>query len=82
MAQKTYRTWVVLADMRTAEDVKEALYNLPVKKALIAAYMQYHGDYNWTKYPKDIEGIVKSKEIKGRYYLPITEDIVLRAQED
>lgn len=76
-------TSVVLYDMANgAKEVKEALYTLPAKEALICAIEQNKGNYNWWDYPKNIEGIYPSKVIKGRLFYDITDNLILCATPD
>lgn len=72
---------VMLFDATKGEFVKEAVYCLPPKKALICAVNQYKGNFNTWEYPNDMEGIHKSNCVKGRLLFDITEDLIMYAQE-
>lgn len=71
---------VMLFDACQGKFIKEAIYTLPPRKALINAVMQYNGDYNWWNYPKDLEGIHNSPCIKDRLLYDITEDLIMYSQ--
>jgi len=75
------RSFVMLFDANEGEFVKEAVYNLPPKQALINAVMQYRGDYNTENYPKEIDGIYKSKMVKDRLLFDLSENLTLYSQE-
>lgn len=72
---------VMLYDAVKGEFIKEALYCLPAKKALINAVMQYKGNFNTLEYPQELPGIYKSKVIKDRLLYDITENLVMYSQK-
>ena len=73
-------SFVMIWDGNTGECIKSARYTLSPKKALIAAVMQYNGNYNTWEYPKDIKGIYKSKFVKGRLIYDISDRYVMYSQ--
>jgi len=75
------RSFVMLFDANEGEFVKEAVYNLPPKQALINAVMQYRGDYNTASYPKELDGIHPSKMVKDRLYYDLSDNLILYSQE-
>ena len=68
----------MLFDATKGDFVKEALYTLSPKKALITAVMQYKGNMNSEKYPKDLDGIYKSK---GRLLYDLTDNLTMYSQK-
>lgn len=72
---------VTLWDMAdNAAIVKEALFFLDPRHALIAAVMQYKGDYNTADYPANLPEIYASKMVKDRLCYDISDDLILTAQ--
>ena len=78
---KRMKSFVMLFDATKGEFVKEALYTLLPKKALITAVMQYKGNMNSEKYPKDLDGIYKSKVVKGRLLYNLTDNLIMYSQK-
>lgn len=74
------KSLVMLFDARKGEFVKEMLYTLPPKEALIAGMMQHKGNVNTWEYPKDIKGIYKSSVVKDRLLYDITDDLIMYSQ--
>ena len=72
---------VMLFDGRKGEFVKEIIYTLSPRKALICAAMQYKGNFNTWEYPDDLEGIYKSKVIKDRLLYDIDENLIMYSQK-
>lgn len=72
---------VMLFDAAKGNFVKECIYTLPPKKALICAIKQYHNDFNTFNYPDDIEGIYKSNVIKDRLLFNLSDDLILYSQK-
>lgn len=75
------RSLVMLFDAEKGDFISEELYDLPPKKALINAIEQYKGNYNTWEYPKEIDGIYKSKMVKDRLMYDITEDLIMVSQK-
>ena len=71
---------VMLFDAKKGDFVQKALYSLPPKKALICAVMQYKGNINTWEYPKDLDGIYKSRMVKDRLLYDITDNLTMYAQ--
>ena len=78
---KRMNSLVMLFDATKGDFVKEALYTLQPKKALINAVMQYKGNMNSEKYPKDLDGIYKSKAAKGRLLYDLTYNLTMYSQK-
>ena len=72
---------VMLFDARKGDFIKEAIYSLPPRKALICAVMQYKGNFNTCKYPDDLEEIYKSNVIKDRLLYDINENLIMYSQK-
>lgn len=75
------KSFVMLFDATKGDFVKEALYTLSPKKALITAVMQYKENMNSEKYPKDLDGIYKSKAVKGRLLYDLTDNLTMYSQK-
>ena len=71
---------VMLFDAKKGAFVQEAIYSLPPKNALICAVMQYKGNTNTWEYPKDLDGIYKSRMVKDRLLYDITDNLTIYAQ--
>lgn len=78
---KKMKSIVMLFDATKGDFVKEALYSLSPKKALITAVMQYKGNMNTWEYPKDLDGICKSKAVKGRLLYALTDNLIMYSQK-
>lgn len=78
---KRMNSLVMLFDATKGDFVKEVLYTLSPKKALITAVMQYKGNMNSEKYPKDLDGIYKSKAVKGRLLYDLTDNLTMYSQK-
>ena len=74
------KSWVMLFDARKGDFIWEAMYYLSPKKALINAVMQYKGNMNTWEYPKDLDGIYKSRVVKDRLLYDITDNLTMYAQ--
>lgn len=73
-------SFVSLFDAKKGEYVKQARYTLSPKDSLIVAIMQYNGNYNTWEYPKEMDGIYKSKMVKDRLLFNLTDDLILESQ--
>jgi hypothetical protein len=71
---------VSVFDATKGEFTEEKMYYLPPKKALICEIMQRKGNYNTSNYPKNLDGIYKSKVIKDRLLYDFSENIILYSQ--
>ena len=79
--KKENKVLVMLWDGRSGDFIKTMLYaNITVKQALINAVYQLRDNYNTWEYPKDLDGIYKSKMVKDRLLYDIGEDLILYAQ--
>lgn len=66
------------SDMRTP--LEEVVYAMPALSALTYYFMQFViKDYAWEKYPKYIQGTVKSRKVCGVFYYDKLEDYVIRS---
>lgn len=60
--------------------IHEVVYAMPALPALTYYYMQFIlKDFLWEKYPRYIEGTVKSAKLYGVFYYDKIEDIVIRS---
>ena len=71
---------VMLFDANKGEFIKTAFYDLAPKKAMIAAVMQYNGNFNTWEYPKTLDGIYKSNCVKDRLLYDISENLIMYSQ--
>ena len=79
--KKEDKVWVTIWDGRGGSIVKECLYtNMTVKEALICGINQFRGNFNTWEYPKDMDGIYKSKMVKGRLLYDLSSDVSVYAQ--
>lgn len=74
------KTLVYEVNLTEGERTHEAVYTLPVKKALIAYLQQRQGNHNTWQYPEDMDGIRKSIKPRTLFY-PINHEIVVYATE-
>lgn len=66
------------SDMRTP--LEEVVYAMPALPALTYYFMQFViKDYAWEKYPKYIQGTVKSRKVCGVFYYDKLEDYIIRS---
>lgn len=72
---------VMLFDARKGEFVKEEIYALSPRKAMINAVMQYKGNFNTQDYPSKLDGIYKSNVIKDRLLYNLSDDLVIYSQK-
>lgn len=64
--------------MRTP--LEEVVYAMPALPALTYYFMQFViKDYAWEKYPKYIQGTVKSRKVCGVFYYDKLEDYIIRS---
>lgn len=60
--------------------IHEVVYAMPTLPALTYYYMQFVlKDFLWEKYPRYIEGTVKSSKVYGVFYYDKIEDIIIRS---
>ena len=60
--------------------IHEVVYAMPTLSALTYYYMQFIlKDFMWEKYPRYIEGTVKSSKVYGVFYYDKIEDVIIRS---
>lgn len=60
--------------------IHEVVYAMPTLPALTYYYMQFVlKDFLWEKYPRYIEGTVKSSKVYGVFYYDKIEDVIIRS---
>lgn len=60
--------------------IHEIVYAMPTLSALTYYYMQFVlKDFMWEKYPRYIEGTVKSSKVYGVFYYDKIEDVIIRS---
>lgn len=72
---------VMLFDARKGEFVKEEIYTLSPKKAMISAVMQYKGNFNTQDYPSKLDGVYKSNAVKDRLLYNLSDDLIMYSQK-
>lgn len=72
---------VMLFDARKGEFVKEEIYTLSPRKAMISAVMQYKGNFNTQDYSSKLDGIYKSNIIKDRLLYNLSDDLIIYSQK-
>ena len=71
----------MLFDARKGEFVKEEIYTLSPRKAMINAVMQYKWNFNTQDYPSKLDGIYKSNVIKDRLLYNLSDDLIIYSQK-